>query len=323
MALDPPDLPLIVSAGEARDAGLSKDQIRQRLRSGAWLRLARGQYSRAAASDDPCRLHVQRAVANARNNPLAVIGYESAVLMHGLPLSRPAPESVSLCVPAGLWTGHRSGVHFRALDAAASQGRLMVAPFAGVAPVPVVSPAAAWVHVASMGSLADALVVGDAALRRRLLTRADLSTAFDLMGPRRGRRTILSALHHIDGRRESPLESQSWCYFLRHRIPLPEVQVEIFNEWGQFVARVDVLWRNEGIVGEIDGRSKYQTGSDLYREKRREDEARDLGLGFIRWGAFDLRTAALAMRIKRSLDQARSGRTSEFRGSMGPVRLAG
>ena len=105
----------------------------------------------------------------------------------------------------------------------------------------------------------------------------------------------------MDGRRESPLESQSWAYFLRNRIPLPKLQVEIVDEWGDFVGRVDTLWSEARVIGEVDGRSKYATPDDVYREKRREDALRAMGFEVIRWGFSDLRSRALALRIARTL----------------------
>ncbi|MCX6433100.1 MAG: hypothetical protein NTX29_10030 [Actinobacteria bacterium] len=97
------------------------------------------------------------------------------------------------------------------------------------------------------------------------------------------------------------LESASFAYFVEHRLPLPRLQVELRTDAGRFVARVDVLWERSRLVGECDGRLKYAVADDLYREKRREDEIRALGYGVIRWGMADLRSPALAVRIRRLL----------------------
>lgn len=102
--------------------------------------------------------------------------------------------------------------------------------------------------------------------------------------------------------RETPLESASFAYFVDHRVPLPRMQVVVTERDGEFVARVDFLWDADRLVGEADGRLKYQSADDLYREKRREkrreDALRALGYRVVRWGAADLRTADLARRLR-------------------------
>jgi hypothetical protein len=38
---------------------------------------------------------------------------------------------------------------------------------------------------------------------------------------------------------------------------MPDPQPDIFDEDGQFVARVDFCWRKQRIIGEFDGKIKY------------------------------------------------------------------
>ena len=299
------DLPAIFTAEQALAAGFTRDQIRQRLRSGDWQRLARGAYgiTLAAADAGPSGLHGRRAVAAALTHPGAVIGFDSALVLHGLPLDRPLPDTVSLCVGDRHWSGTRGGIRFRrgglppdAVDPAFASSLVAT-------PIQIVTAACAWVQVTASGTLADGLVTGDAGLRRRSFTRDDLRSAFIMLRPVRGQRLVEAALLQVDGRRESPLESQSWVYFLRNRIPLPQLQVEIVDEWGDFVGRVDTLWSEARVIGEVDGRSKYETRDDVYREKRREDALRAMGFEVIRWGFSDLRSRALALRITRTLER--------------------
>ena len=66
---------------------------------------------------------------------------------------------------------------------------------------------------------------------------------------------------------------------------MPDPQQDIFDEDGQFVARVDFCWKKQRTIGEFDGKIKYrrvlkpgQSIEDvLFEEKRREDVLRDLG----------------------------------------------
>ena len=50
-----------------------------------------------------------------------------------------------------------------------------------------------------------------------------------------------------------------------------------------FVARVDFLWSDFGIVGEADGAGKYINRGALVAEKLREDRLRRLGYLMVRW----------------------------------------
>ena len=88
----------------------------------------------------------------------------------------------------------------------------------------------------------------------------------------------------------------------RHQRRWPGIpQVVVSDSLGRFVARVDVLWQELGVVGEADGRGKYLTdttdGSQPSDEEAaravvaqaiRESRVRDLGLEVVRWDPPDL-----------------------------------
>ena len=75
------------------------------------------------------------------------------------------------------------------------------------------------------------------------------------------------------------------------RYPRPDLQQDIFDGVGKFVARVDFYWKEQRTVGEFDGKMKYgralKPGKSieevLFEEKRREDALRDLGWQIVRW----------------------------------------
>ncbi len=296
-----PDLPpRLFTLADARASGLTERQVRYRVQSGRWTRVARDRYraadSRPADVDAFLRtrlVHVDRAVAAASRNRGTIIGFASAVLVHVLPLASRVPEDVTLLVPPGHWTGSRDGIRFR-------QGRALTGVPA-TAGVLVTDVHRTWLDLARTAPLADALAMGDAALAQGRLDPgavADLLLEWD--GARGCRRARL-ALGLLDGLRETALESASFAYFVEHRLPLPSMQVVIRTPSGRFLGRVDFLWEQARLVGEADGRLKYEQGEALYAEKRREDEIRGLGYGFVRWGWSDLRTPDLANRLRRTL----------------------
>jgi hypothetical protein len=298
MTPDPSRLGLIVTRSEALDAGLTRDQIRQRLRSGRWRRLDTGVYLRDTARRtdldefaDARVAHVERCVAAVRRHHGCSIGFGSAALTLGLPLATGVPELGQLIVPPGGWTGIRDGVRYRSATLPAED-------VAG-AGVQVTSPARTVVDIARTHPLADALAVGDAAVRSGGTTVDEVRAVLRRMGTVRGCRRAVEALAHLGGRRETVLESLSWARFLEWGLPLPELQHEFWDDDG-FVGRVDFWWPRFRLVGEADGRLKYATGDDLYAEKYREDRLRALDLGMLRWGWPDL-WGTPAERLRRRL----------------------
>jgi hypothetical protein len=73
------------------------------------------------------------------------------------------------------------------------------------------------------------------------------------LGTRQARRAV--AL--VDPRSESAGESVSRVRLHEDGLPMPDPQPDIFDEDGQFVARVDFCWRKQRIIGEFDGKIKY------------------------------------------------------------------
>ena len=283
---DPDDLPSVITRFEARAAGLSSDQIRQRVRSGRWQPLAQGVYRRLPTPvhlDERTRAaqdHLDLAYAAAMRHPGSAIALESAAVFHQLPLITPLPARPMLISSLGERHGDvMAHVHRRAVTE-----RDIVNPAPGLW---VTAPARTWLDISRRGHLPDSIAVGDAALR------AGLMTMDDLVGIRRtvrGRhcRIIRRLTGLLDPRRETALESYSFARFVQWEIPIPEVQVEISDRVGRFIGRVDFLWRSHGLIGEADGALKYTAEGVLYDEKRREDRLREQGYRVIRWGWDDL-----------------------------------
>lgn len=297
-SLDPP-LPRVVTRTEALAAGMTRDHIRQRVRSGRWRPLAHGVYDRGAVDMSTDRFdrerqeHAHRAEAAALACGGSAAALHSAAVLVGLPLWRPLPSPVSLNVALGSWNGTRPGVviHRMTMDEGdVVNGR-----------VPTTSVARTCVDLARLSSLSDGLTASDAALRAGSVTSSALVEVAERTRDRRGRRRGLVAAREASALRESPAESASWAYFLHLRIPLPQCQVVMVDRWGTFLARVDFWWESARLVGECDGRMKYASVDDLYAEKRREDALRSEGLQVVRWSPEDLRTTDLARRLRRFL----------------------
>lgn len=98
---------------------------------------------------------------------------------------------------------------------------------------------------------------------------------------------------------------------------IPELQFELRDEHGRFVARTDAAWPEHRTVGEFDGRIKFsrellgnrEPGNVVFAEKRREDQIRELGWEVVRWVWSDFADpAALVQRIERAFARAATRR---------------
>lgn len=308
---DPEGLPVVLTLGEAMTAGLSRMQVQRRVEQGRWRRLRPGVFQRmgparqSAASrfEADRQQHVAAAVAAMRRYPQAVVALESAGAWHQFALRSVPGAKVELLVPHGTPRGPRATVRLH-LGSLPSHHLTPVQRDGSVRRLRVSSRERTWVDLARTRTLADALMAGDAALRSGAVSLHGLKAMAEECADLRGAGKALRALEHLSALRESPLESDSWAYFVEHRLPLPEMQVDLFDDHGRFLGRADYWWKHARLVGECDGRSKYIDPSVLYEEKRREDAIRAEGNDVIRWGAPDLHDDRLAERIETALQRA-------------------
>ncbi len=290
----------------ALSAGITRHQISQRVRSGAWRSLARGHYAVAADFDElpEPEQHVLRLVAVLRRRgPADVASHLSGAVVRGwgLPFAGPGAPTVT------------SG---RLERSARRRAGLVVQvaslPAEDVIPVTTSAAGTDWTLATTSAprTLADCLrhlppedsvAIADGVLRRGEVHRDAIRRVLDRQEPwpylSRGRR----ALTLLDARRESYLESYSFTRLLRYEIPLPQPQVSIYDAEGEFVARVDGWLPDHAVALEADGAGKYLIGdagvtdggapADVVRRVERslraqyEREARLAGLGVrvVRW----------------------------------------
>jgi len=132
-------------------------------------------------------------------------------------------------------------------------------------------------------SLESAVAMCDEALRRGLIGQTDVLGQIRAL-PRRSRGCRMAELAVLlaDGRAESPLESLSRMRMFQLGLPKPQLQAEFYDAEG-FIGRVDFFWEQLGVIGEADGKIKYQVPEGataeeakeaLWNEKRREDRLR-------------------------------------------------
>ncbi len=170
-------------------------------------------------------------------------------------------------------------------------------------------------EAATVGSVESGIVVMDSALHLGTVTKDEL---VEVVGSRthwQGARRARYALSLADGRAESPGESRSRYLFRRASLPIPDLQVPVYDEDGRVIGYSDLGWIEYLQLGEFDGLVKYggivndsRTPQQIViAEKAREDAMRSQRLGMSRWTWVDIdppremgRTTRCARRCRAS-----------------------
>lgn len=162
------------------------------------------------------------------------------------------------------------------------------------------------IDIARTSSRIPAIAVGDSALHQELCTMDDLQNELDLLAKMTGAERARLVVSELNGLAESVLESRSRIELLDRGLPMPELQVDIYDSWGRWLGRVDFYWREHRAVGEADGESKYAGESGiavLRKEKSRSDSIVEAGNRMIHWGWSDVDQAdGLAARVRRLME---------------------
>jgi hypothetical protein len=143
----------------------------------------------------------------------------------------------------------------------------------------VMSPTRAALETTTVASVEASLCVVDNFLHRKLTTAADLAARYELMTTWPSTLTTELVIRLADERHESVGETRSGYLFWREGLPRAEPQVEVFDENGVLIARVDFAWPEYRLFVEFDGLQKYgkfvvdgETITDvILREKHREE----------------------------------------------------
>ncbi|MCA0296866.1 MAG: hypothetical protein LCH96_16455 [Actinobacteria bacterium] len=166
------------------------------------------------------------------------------------------------------------------------------------------------VDLACILSYDRAVAVLDAALH----AGADLTVIADTLRAARRRHgvaTARAAFLFADPRAESVGESISRVRLARVGLPVPNLQLNIYDQFGRWLARTDFGWEDLGVLGEFDGRVKYlgdpaEVAKVVMAEKLREARLRELGWVVVRWSWDDLADpVTLRRRIEAAFRQAR------------------
>jgi Transcriptional regulator, AbiEi antitoxin len=334
-------LPDVFTFAQAAAAGFTRHQIRSRVRAGRWIVLRRGTYCATDTYDacPPNRRHVLHATAArlAYGTRDLTESHLTAAARWDLPMPLNPPER------GYLTDGHPRRSTRVDRSAVVEVATLFAGELMTRGGIPLTSPARTAADCLRHYDAEVGVPIADAAIQRGLATTEAIARALGRQtGWPYGLRGI-SNLALVDGRRESWLESVSAVRLTRSGIPLGEPQVDVFDDRGTFLGRVDVLWAEHATLGEADGAAKYSLAdwSDLSeasaaevlharveaavrgvrREKAREDALRMTGLEVVRWTTAEI-LGQLPEVVRRVHAAQRRGDPRRFTGRLKSAAVA-
>ena len=301
-----------VTRAEFLGSGYSDRHIRSAVRTGLLKRLRHGVYVYAAeyANLTPEQRHVilVRSVAD-KLGPSVAVSHQSACAVHGL----------------AMYGLPHDKVHVTRLDGSAGRTEHGIVHHVGqvvsdedleeVNGVLIVKPARAIFEASTVGTVESAIVVMDSGLHKEVVTQQELIDLTGRLWNWQGARRARYALSLSDGRSESPGESRSRYLFRREGLPIPDLQVPIYDADGILIGYSDFGWLEYHHLGEFDGLIKYggipgdrrSPQQIVFDEKRREDAMRSQLLGMSRWAWVDIapeRERRTAQRVAAELEQS-------------------
>lgn len=232
----------VFSSAQAREVGISHDQLRRLAHRGIVVRLTHGWYGRRDPSLTARDLHRRTAAALNRRIEGAVLSHQSALLAMDLPAFAVDLRLVHLT--------HRNDTsHRRRTDCVLHPADASTRDLPHDART--VSCADAIVQVGHINPLA-ALVAADQALHVGLITRGDLDVALARFAGRPANGPVAAILAHSDARPESPAETLA-RYALITLGYSPTPQYEVHTEGHTYPVDLAV----DRLLIEVDGLLKY------------------------------------------------------------------
>ncbi|WP_238423291.1 DUF559 domain-containing protein [Gordonia sp. 'Campus'] len=274
----------VITAADARAAGLDRTAVARRVASGAWSRSARGLYT---VADHPTTARTQIRLSVLQAGPSAVLSGMASVWWQGL-LSDP-PKTITVTVPPSHHRRPLSGtrIRFRRLDDADFYERAGLRVTA--LPVALLE-----------GALQDSIAVVDNAL---LLRRVSMRQLHDAVARRAGSpdapglRRILDALG--PGARS---EAERLTVALLRDADI-EGWVANYATDG-YVA--DLAFPSQHLIVEVDGFAHHRDATAFQHDRRRRNDLLTAGWAVLNftWADLTERPDDVIARIRRALAAA-------------------
>lgn len=266
----------LISYRQLAEAGCSRSQLRNLLRTGRLHRLTRDVYGVSPAEDLRSRVRGLLRVLP----PGAVASHATAANLYGVALMEPdAP--LEFTVPRLVDVAPRPGVLVRS-------AMLRQDDFDWATGIPVTAPGRTLVDLGRTRPLVGGVVAADALLHAGVCSldgaMPALAAATGLRGVRRARQVLALA----DAGAESPMETRIRLVLVLAGLPKPTAQYVVRDRAGRFVARVDLAYPAARLVVEYDGRDSHLEPAAFLCERRRQNALVQLGWTVLRYTAPDV-----------------------------------
>jgi very-short-patch-repair endonuclease len=272
---------------DARRAGLSRGQLAGR----AWRRIGPAIYVWSGLRTGPA---LALAATQRRLTFPAVFSGLTAAWLHGLDAE--SPEPIEVTVPAGCGTSGRVGMLIRRAILASDE----IVTRHGV---PTTSGLRTLADLSLRLPLSEAVVVADSAYRLELIKPADVEMWVAKHAGRKGVRRMRQILDLAEPASESPMESRLRMLLVLSGMPRPQVQAELSDDLGRFVARADLYYPQRRLAIEYDGATHRDS---LLEDNRRQNRLLSAGYRLLRFASGDVLRApqTVVSEVRSALSQA-------------------
>lgn len=289
--------------------GLTDNQIKRLLDAKVLHRVRHGAYARTEdwaglSREDQHRLLCRAVLRTAAT--ATVLSHSSAIAEHGGPLWGVDWNLVHTTREKARRAGRR------AADWTQHRGHLTDDDIVEVNGVPVTRPARAALELTTIHGVEASLVAVNGLLRSKAMTLEEFQVQVE--EHQAWPNTLIAdlVLRLADPRTGSVGEDRFLYLAFRQGLPRPTPQVEVYDEAGNLVGRVDFVWLDSGVFLEFDGKVKYsrfrREGETLEQFLMREKEREELICQLTGWTCIRVswkqltRPELLAARIRRVLE---------------------
>lgn len=279
----------MVTRAQLREAGLTDRAIDRRLESGRLHRVHRGVY---LVGHVVMPQHAREMSAVLAVGPNAVLSHRSAAWLWQL-LSYPArPASVDVTV-WGRNAGRRPEIRIHRVSAL-GPGETRTCQR-----IPTTTPARTLIDLAYQVSARELERAVAQAQTRGLTSRRDLLALLARHPGRRGTAALRALLNRGSAAvlTRSEAEERFLALVRKAQLPVPDVNVRLAGY------EVDVLWREERLIVEVDGFAFHSSRAAFERDRLRDAELQAQGFRIIRvtWRQIVDHPEAMLVRITKAL----------------------
>ena len=252
-----PETPLDLSRPFTRADAVRAGIDPKLLRGSRFRRLFRGVYVLRSTKVNP---FVRAQAALAVHPPGAFASHVSAARAYRLPVPHCPDEHVSVLRQED--RRRRPGV----VSHVARPGALVRM----VNGVPVSPPLQMFVELASMLSLVDLVVVGDAIVKMFGIAVDELMSWCAASGDRHAP-AARAAASYVRGEVDSPMETRLRMLIVLAGLPEPEVNHKLRDERGRVLVRLDLSYPHLKLIVEYDGRQHLDDPAQVKRDRERRE----------------------------------------------------